>query len=65
MLYGSPSNKKQTKHPPIFDDTKKSCLIAFITRDSWTRRLGWGAICIELGYPCHEDTVKAVVESLG
>lgn len=65
MLYGSPSNRRRSGRPPIFDDAKKAHLVAIITRDGWTRRLTWEAICIEMGYACSSRTVKNVVESLG
>ena len=65
MIYGTPSNKQRCGQSPVFDDAEKARLIAFITRDSKTRRLSWDAICREMGYACSPKTVKCVVEAMG
>jgi transposase len=63
--YGTPSNRKRSGRPPIFDAAEKACLEAFVTRDSRTRRLSWEAICIEMGYACDPKTVRNVLKSMG
>jgi hypothetical protein len=56
---------ERTGRPPIFDDTETQRLEGFITRDSRTRRLGWEAIRIEMGYACSAKSIKNVVALLG
>jgi len=63
--YSTLSNRKRTGRPPTFDDEEKARLVAFITRDSRTRRLSWEAICIEMDYACDPKTVRNVMISLG
>ena len=63
--YSTPSNRKRTGRPPIFDDEEKARLVAFITRDSRTRRLSWEAIRIEMDYACDPKAVRNVMISLG
>jgi len=63
--HSTPSNCIRSGRPPIFDDEEKTRLVAFITRDSRTRRLSWEAICIETDYACDPKTVRDAVISLG
>ncbi|KAI5854236.1 hypothetical protein BZA05DRAFT_435253 [Tricharina praecox] len=53
---GSPSNRKRTGRPPIFDDEEKARLVAFITRDARTRSLSWEEVCVEMDYACSPKT---------
>ena len=55
----------QSGSPPIFDDTEKARLIAFITCDSTTCRLSWDEIAVQMGYACSGRTIKCVVHSIG
>jgi len=59
--HSTPSNRKRTGRPLIFDDKEKARLVAFITRDSRTWHLSWEAICIE----SDPKTVRNVMISLG
>jgi len=62
---GTPSNGSRSGRPPIFDEEEKHRLEAFVTRDSYTRRLSWEAICIEMNYACSARTIKWVMHSMG
>ncbi|KAI5845497.1 hypothetical protein BZA05DRAFT_407833 [Tricharina praecox] len=63
--YGTPSNRKRSGGPSIFDAAEKARLEAFVTRDSRTQRLSWEAVCIEMVYACDSKTVRDAVKSMG
>jgi len=61
----TPSNRKRSGRPVIFDVEEKARLGACVTRDARTRRLSWEAIVLEMGYACSARTVKNMMQKMG
>ncbi|KAG0123779.1 hypothetical protein HOY82DRAFT_618728 [Tuber indicum] len=65
MAQGSPSNRRRSGQPVIFNEEEKERLRAFIIQDKRTRRMQWEEIIQELGYNCSARTVREVMASMG
>lgn len=65
QITGTPSNRKRKGRPMFFTEEEKQRLIAFITRDRFTRRLSWEDIREKMSYDCSANTIRNVVASMG
>jgi len=59
-----PLERKEIRPTRIFDGGEKSRLEAFITRDARTRRLGWEAIALAMGYTCSARLTRSPTSKL-
>jgi hypothetical protein len=62
---GTPSRRRRSGRPPLFNAQVKRELVAFITQNRFTRRLSYEDIITIRSYDCSPRTLRRVLASLG